>query len=56
VDAPVGTRESLVERFALMILSWQAYAKSEGMGQRDLRWSASGKTAKPFPRVEGTRL
>jgi hypothetical protein len=56
VDAPVGTRESLVERFALMILSWNAYSEGLGIGQRDLRWSASGKTAKPFPKVEGARL
>lgn len=56
VDAPVGTRESLVERFAIMILSWNAFAEGHGMGQRELRWVASGKSAKPFPAVEGVRL
>jgi hypothetical protein len=56
VDAPVGTRESLVERFAIMILSWNAFAEGRGIGQRELRWSASGKTVGPFPQVEGARL
>jgi hypothetical protein len=56
VDAPVGTRESLVERFAIMIVSWNAFAEGHGIGQRELRWSVSGKAAKPFPQVEGARL
>ncbi len=56
VDAPVGTRESLVERFAIMILAWNSFANGQGIGQRELRWSASGKAAKPFPQVEGARL
>ena len=56
VDAPVGTRESLVERFAIMILSWNAFAEGHGIGQRELRWSPSGKAAKPFPMIDGVRL
>ena len=56
VDAAVGTRESLVERFAIMILAWNSFAEGRGMGQRELRWSAAGKSAKPFPAVEAARL
>ena len=56
VDAPIGTRESLVERFALMILSWNGFAAGQAMGQRDLRWTATGRAAAPFPTVEGARL
>ena len=56
VDAPIGTRESLVERFALMILSWNVFAAGEGLTQRDLRWSATGKAAMQFPKVEGVKL
>ncbi len=56
VNAAVGTRESLVERFALMILSWNNYATGTGMTAKSLRWSPTGKTAVPFPLVEGARL
>jgi hypothetical protein len=56
VDNAVGTRESLLERFALMILSWNAYGAGEKMSVKDLRWTATGKGASPFPQVEGVRL
>jgi hypothetical protein len=56
VDSPVGTQESLVERFAIMIVSWNAFAEGHGIGQRELRWSVSGKAAESFPQVEGARL
>ena len=56
VDAAVGTREGLLERFALMIMSWNAFAAGTGSTPRDFRWSATGKTAQPFPKVDGTRL
>jgi hypothetical protein len=56
VEAAIGTRESLVERFALMILSWNAFATGGGMMARELRWTATGKTASAFPVVDGVRL
>ena len=56
VDAAVGTRESLVERFALMILAWNAFAFGKTMTARELRWTSVGKTAAPFPEVAGVRL
>ena len=56
VEAAVGTRESLVERFALMVLSWNAFASGKGMLARELRWTSVGKTAAPFPEVAGARL
>jgi hypothetical protein len=56
VDAAVGTRESLVERFALMILAWNAYESGAAMTDKGLRWAAVGKNAGPFPKVEGVRL
>ena len=56
IDAPVGTREGLLERFALMIMSWNAFAAGEGVNTREFRWNATGKSSKPFPKVEGARL
>jgi hypothetical protein len=56
VDAAIGTRESLVERFALMVRSWNAYAAGRALTAKDLRWIAAGKLATPFPKVEGVRL
>jgi hypothetical protein len=29
IEAPIGTREGLLERFALMIKSWDLYAADE---------------------------
>ncbi len=56
VDAAIGTRESLVERLALMIISWNAYAAGGGMTAKALRWAPAGKGAMPFPQVETARL
>ncbi len=56
MDAAVGTREGLLERFALMILSWNAFAAGTGLTNKELRWTATGKAAHPFPKVDGARL
>jgi hypothetical protein len=56
VEAPVGTREGLLERFALMVKSWNLYASGETVPMREFRWRASGKGAEPFPHVERARL
>lgn len=56
VEAAVGTRESLVERFALMILSWNAYASGVSVTAKGMRWNAAGKLAAPFPSVNGVHL
>ncbi len=56
VEAPVGTREGLLERFALMIKSWNLHATGETVGMRGFRWRPIGKGAEPFPKVEGARL
>ena len=56
VDAPVGTREGMIEKFALTIMSWNAYAQGQGIEPKDFRWSATGKRTKPFPKVEGARI
>ena len=56
VDSAVGTREGLLEKFALMIISWNAFAIGGGLHSREFRWSATGKQAKPFPLVDGARL
>lgn len=56
VEAPVGTREGLLERFALMIKSWNLHAADRAVGMREFRWRATGKGAEPFPKVEGARL
>ena len=56
VDAAVGTRESLVERLALMIISWNSYAAGSGLTAKALRWTPTGRAAMPYPRVEGTAV
>ncbi len=56
VEAAIGTRESLVERFAMMVMSWNSYAAGRGLSAKELKWTATGKAASPFPAVEGVRL
>jgi hypothetical protein len=56
IEAPIGTREGLLERFALMIKSWDLYSADETVPMREFRWRATGKGAEPFPQVEGARL
>ncbi|MGG5819364.1 hypothetical protein [Falsiroseomonas sp. HW251] len=56
VEAPIGTREGLLERFALMIKSWNLWQAEETVSMRDFRWHATGKSAEPFPKLEGARL
>ena len=56
VDAAVGTREGQLERFALMIMSWNAFAEGAGLTAKNFRWAATGKLAQPFPEVKGARL
>ena len=56
VDAPVGTREGQLERFALMIKSWNLWAKGDSVTMREFRWSPTGRNAEPFPKVTGTKL
>jgi hypothetical protein len=55
-EAPIGTREGLLERFALMIKSWNLYAAGETVPMRDFRWRTTGRGAESFPVVEGARL
>lgn len=56
IEAPVGTREGLLERFALMIKSWNLFAAGDTVPMRGFRWQATGRGAEPFPKVEGARL
>jgi hypothetical protein len=56
VEAPIGTREGLLERFALMIKSWDLYVADETVPMREFRWRPTGKGAEAFPQVEGARL
>lgn len=56
IDSPIGTREGQLERFALMIKSWNLWAKGESVTKREFRWTATGKNAEPFPAVAGSRL
>jgi hypothetical protein len=55
-DAPIGTREGQLERFALMLKSWNLYQAEQTVPLRDFRWKSSGKGVEPFPRAEGARL
>ena len=56
MEAAAGSREGLIERFALMIKSWNLFRKGEHVPMRDFRWKASGKSAEPFPSVTGAKL
>jgi hypothetical protein len=56
ITAPIGTREGLLERFALMIKSWKLCAADETIPMRKFHWRPTGKGAEVFPQVEGTRL
>jgi hypothetical protein len=55
-DAPVGTRELLLERLALLIGSWNAFAENRAASARDLTWKPGGRSAKAFPSVQGVEL
>jgi hypothetical protein len=55
-DAPVGTREALMERFALMIKGWNLFAAGQVIPQREFRWRQTGRGAEPFPVLDGARL
>jgi hypothetical protein len=54
--APIGTREGLLERFALMIKSWKLYAADETVPMRKFHWRSTGQGAELFPQIEGARL
>jgi hypothetical protein len=56
ITAPIGTREGLLERFALMIKSWNLYAADETVPMRRFHWRSNGRAAELFPRIEGARL
>ncbi len=53
---PAATREGLLERFALMVKSWNLFAKGESVPMREFRWAGTGKSAEDFPRVVGAKL
>ncbi len=53
---PAATREGLMERFALMVKSWNLFAKGDTVPMREFRWTATGKNAEDFPRVAGAKL
>lgn len=55
-EAPSGTREALLERFALMITSWNLFATDQTVPAKEFRWRQTGKVIDPFPKVEGARL
>lgn len=56
IEAPIGTREGQLERFALMNKSWNLYAAGSTIAARDLRWRAQGRNPEPFPLAEGAQL
>jgi hypothetical protein len=56
IEAPIGTREGLLERFALMIKSWNLWSAGETTTMKEFRWRSSGRAAEPFPTVDDARL
>ena len=56
IEAPIGTREGQLERFALIIKSWNLWAKSDTVTRREFRWTGEGRNAEPFPAVTGTKI
>ena len=53
---PAATREGLMERFALMVKSWNLFAKGDTVPLREFRWTPVGKNAEDFPRVAEAKL
>lgn len=53
---PAATREGLLERFALMVKSWNLFARGDTVPMREFRWTSQGKNAEDFPRVAGVKL
>lgn len=56
IQAPIGTREGQMERFALMIQSWNLYQAERKSTARELRWKGDRARAEPFPHVAGADL
>ena len=56
IEAAIGTREGQLERFALIIKSWNLWARGDAVTKREFRWSSVGRNAEPFPSVTGARL
>jgi hypothetical protein len=55
-EAALGSREVQLERFALMVKSWNLYKKGEHVPMRDFRWKSTGRGAEPFPTVIGSKI
>jgi hypothetical protein len=55
-DAPVGTRELLLERLGMLIKSWNAFAENRSATARDLTWKPGVRNNKEFPAVQGAEL
>ncbi len=53
---PAATREGLLERFALMVKSWNLFAKGDSIPMREFKWTSVGKNAEDFPKVLGAKL
>ncbi len=53
---PAATREGLLERFALMVKSWNLFAKGDSVPMREFRWAGTGKSAEEFPKLAGAKL
>ena len=51
-----ATRDGLLERYALMVKSWNLFAKGDSVAMREFRWTAMGKNAETFPAVTGAKL
>lgn len=56
IQAPIGTREGQMERFALMIRSWNLHQADQKSTARELRWKGDGPRPEPFPQVDGADL
>ncbi len=53
---PAATREGLMERFALMVKSWNLFARGDTVPMREFRWTATGKNAEAFPAVAEAKI
>lgn len=55
IEAPIGTREGRMERFALLVKSWNLHQAGQTVLSRDLR-KVDGRHPQSFPHVEGADL
>lgn len=56
LESPLGSRELLLERFALMNKSWNLFRSGQSIPRKAFKWKSTGNKPEPFPLVTGAKL